>query len=394
MAIRSAKAFCEEVPAAASSSVGSLARCSESHSERDTHRVKDKYQLALPIPRSHIPVGEDSIPILKMTDWAKFIERYNLWHNLCGLKSPDHERCKGVLKRFWERYKNIDGSHGVFHAGIPLECTVPLVLHGDEGRSLRKTAMLVVACHSVLGHGLSTSKGKEQTAAFPQKLNYLQSTWVTRFMNAVLPRAWYSEDDGATFDCFQDVLKAVALDINLLFEHGVDGPHGRHYYAVVRIMGDWPWIQKAGCLSRSFWNVAKRATSGQASKGICHQCMADTGNYAWENFEDEMPPWVDSIPISTSPFWRAPALLSLEHNRTDPAGFFSWDLFHGWHLGSAKVFLGSCIAIALLSDIFEGTMDERFAAINEHYKAYCAEHKLKPYLKKITKEKLSWPATT
>lgn len=55
-----------------------------------------------------------------MTDWAKFIERYNLWHNLCGLKSPDHERCKGVLKLFWERYKNIDGSHGVFHAGIPL----------------------------------------------------------------------------------------------------------------------------------------------------------------------------------------------------------------------------------------------------------------------------------
>ena len=155
----------------------------------------------------------------------------------------------------------------------------------------------------------------------------------------------------------------------------------------MRWCGSW-------CLTRSFWNVSKKAGGGRGGKGICHQCMADTGNYAWENFEDEVPPWVDSIPISTSPFGRPPALLRLEHSRNDPSTFFSWDLFHGWHLGTSKVFLGSCIAIAILSDIFEGTMDQRFAAVNEHFKAFCVQNKLKPHLRKITKEKLSCPATT
>ena len=50
--------------------------------------------------------------------------------------------------------------------------------HEDEGRSARKSAILLFAGHSILGYGIQTSS--HQCRSELHKLNYKINTWVTR----------------------------------------------------------------------------------------------------------------------------------------------------------------------------------------------------------------------
>ena len=215
-----------------------------------------------------------------MSDWAKYLESKNLWHTLCGQKVPNHEKCDECWGLFWEKYKKVNPGHEVFSRAarkeINLKKTAALLLHGDEGRSLKKSAILIVACHSVLGYGLTTSSASCKKE--PHKLNYQRPTWTTRFLNAVVPKVYYSHEDGDR--CFQQILGAVAEDLRFLYEHGVQGPHGTHYYCVVNIVGDWPWLVKSGCLGRSFHNVSRH---GNTSEMQNHQMEFATGAVqTWE----------------------------------------------------------------------------------------------------------------
>eukprot|EP00435_Cladocopium_sp_Y103_P025853 s802_g6.t1 len=399
VAIRTAKAVTEEVPAARTTSIAALAHCTESHSERDVQRLSDKYGLKLPIPISQTPVGDSTIPFLKMRHWAEFIESRNLWHMLCGLDRADHDACDRRWKLFWERYQRINPGHEVFQRAargeIDLCKTAGLLLHGDEGRSLKKSAILVVSCHSVLGYGLSTSS--KANKAETNKLNFEQPTWTTRYLLSVVPKSYYSEESGGD-KSFQQVLAAVAGDLRDLYDHGIVGPWGRHFYCIINIVGDWPWMIKAGLLARSFQNVAKHgrpaAKAKAAPKGICHQCLADYGRdgVVWEDFESEVPDWVSTM-NQVSPFLDTPAVLVLPHDQQDHPSLFSWDIFHGWHLGSGKIFLASAFVCILISDIFEGSVETKIDALNTHYWTWCKINHKKP-IKKFTRAGLNWLTST
>lgn len=61
----------DEVPEAANSSIQSLASCSQSHSERDLHKVVAKFELALPIQLTDVPIGKGvTVPILPLSHWV------------------------------------------------------------------------------------------------------------------------------------------------------------------------------------------------------------------------------------------------------------------------------------------------------------------------------------
>ena len=201
VAIRTARALVEEVPQVATSSVGQLAKFREDHSERDVQKLSKKMRLTLPIPLSDVQVGSEMVPMLRMSDWSKFIFQHNLWHRLCGLDEPDMERCCAIWKQFWGRYEQINPGHEIFQrSGHDLSRTCAVMLHGDEGRSRRKSPVMVVSTHSVLGFGLSTSKRKQKTKYLAQKLNYEQPTWTTRFLLSVLPKQYYNEENETAGD--------------------------------------------------------------------------------------------------------------------------------------------------------------------------------------------------
>lgn len=413
VAVRTAKAVTLEVPEAASSSLGNLARIQEKNSERDVHRLTSRFNLSLPINISKFKVGRgEEIQYLKMSAWAQFLLSRNLWHHLCGLDAPNMEKCCGIWSVFWERFKRLRPQHEIFQRpNFDYSRCCGLILHGDEGRSLRKSAILILATHSIMGYGIRTSS-KTSKSDF-QRLNYQKSTWVTRFLLGVLPKALYSTDDdddddgnddyemepceseGFDTNTYEALLRVVAEDLRALFEHGIVSPLDgcRYYFCIINVCGDWPFLQKSGSLSRSFYNAAKHATSRTEPKGICHRCLADRPGYVWEDFESREPAWVASM-NKESPFITRPSLLILPHIRTDPAELFAWDLFHTWHIGCGKVFLGTSIVLLAMSDLFDGSVDARFRAATQSFLQWCKKERLKPHLRKLNRQNLSWLTST
>ena len=68
--------------------------------------------------------------------------------------------CAARLKAFWAAYKQQHSGHQIFDpdTGNPTEHSVPLALHGDEGRGKRRTNTLIVSLEAPLG--IKTACGK------------------------------------------------------------------------------------------------------------------------------------------------------------------------------------------------------------------------------------------
>ena len=401
VAIRSADAVIQEVPEAKKTSLWNLARIPEKNSERDVHRLSSKFDLAIPIPLSQFTVGRETFHYLKMSDWVRFLLERNLWHHLAGLEEPNAEKCRESWLGFWQRFRKIRLKHEVFEfPEKDLSRCCGLLLHGDEGRSARKSAILVLAAHSILGYGIRSSS--HQCKSELHKLNYKMNTWVTRYLLGVLPKGKYSSVEGdecetevGTSNVYDALLKAVADDLRSLFDTGVISPLDghRYYFCIINVMGDWPFLQKCGNLQRSFFNAAKHANSTAAAKGICHRCLADKYDIPWEDLESDTPQWVGTMNTEL-PFSRPPVLLCVPHIREDPAELFAWDLFHTWHLGVGKPFLGTAVVALAMSSAFTGSIPDRLEAVSDCFQAWCAEHRFTPHLRKLSKENLSWLTTT
>lgn len=258
--IRTARSVLQEVPEASSSSIAHMAKLDpDRNTERGTQRVAKTCKLTLPIPMANFQCGDEKLPFLPGSGWIKFLASRNLWHVLSGLERPDPPRCEAIWREFWKRYKLLCPSHSVFQRRLPLHRTVGLILHGDEGRSRRKTAILVVSLHSAVGFGIRPANERSKVDDYvTMRLNYMRNTWTTRYLLGVLPKSFYENDYEGGPDCFQDFLWAITEDLKTLTIDGVEGPDGQKFYgAILNTAGDWPWIAKAGNLSRSFANVSK-----------------------------------------------------------------------------------------------------------------------------------------
>lgn len=397
MAIRTAKAMVEEVPQVATSSIGNLAKCREDHSEREVHSIAKRFSLTIPVPLSQVQIGGDSlIPFIKMSAWVNFIFKYNLWHRLCGLRRPDMIRCGEIWKSFWSRYKGVNPGHEIFQRpGHDFSRTCGLLLHGDEGRSLRKSALMVVSCHSILGFGLSTAKQKLKKKYVAQKLNYEEPSWTTRFLLSVLPKQYCNEDNETCWesDPFQDLMAAISQDLRDLFDQGIETPEGRFYFCIVNVMGDWPFEQKCGNLARSYLNTSKAASSRTAPKGICHLCCADMPHCSWENFDDFPPTWLPTV-NTVSAFSEPPAVLQLPKNNDFEESLFYFDLFHAWHIGAGKTFLASCLSLLISSPAYQGGIDLRCEQVTADYAEWSRSTGFRCQLRKISKAKLGGLSST
>ena len=98
----------------------------------------DKEEMRAPIKVSRVKVGETTNhPFIMPTDFVKALAASKKLHMI--LPHRDLEKCKATLKTFWARWKLQHGhDHKVFEevATKDLELTIPVRLHGDEGRSV------------------------------------------------------------------------------------------------------------------------------------------------------------------------------------------------------------------------------------------------------------------
>ena len=390
-AVRSARAVIEEVPAAASSSVQQLARCALDHAERDVQAMSQRCNLTIPLPISEVLGHKDEpIPFIKASEWCNFFMNMNLWFHLSGLREPNEEGCCQQWAMFWDRYKAICPEHPIYKKPLHvLRRTAALILHGDEGRSRKKTAIMILSFHSALGHG-SRPSGPAKLDSEEQELNFIGHTWATRFLLSVLPRCLYDDSKAGNF---QTVVKALVDDFNSLFNEGFVSMSGeRHYVTILNVIGDWPFLKKAFGWNRSFENAAKHAAARTTPKGICHVCLADQPGFPFEDFESAEPRWRRTVNVQPA-YIVKPPLLELPHDAADPAHFAGQDLFHAWHLGYGKVFISS--VIALLSALFPGSsVNAKFEAMSTHLFTFCRTRGEQPYLRKLTRDTISWSSTT
>ena len=378
------------------SSLHALARCSEAHSERDVDRVARKFKLAIPIPLHSVDIGKGvMVDILRMTSWAKWLlQETNLGYTLTGQATRNAEHSERIWADFWQNYASIHPAHPIFSRAandkeFSLSRTYCLALHGDEGRTRKKSAVMILSCHSILGLGSRPSEHKKGKGGLlgEMKVNCVGSTMTTRHLLSILPRSYY--DDSAEGDPFETLVEHIVGDLNQLYWEGVVGLDGKRYFFIVtHLMGDWPFLNKLGKFTRSFANVAK----AESSKTICHVCCADMEGYPWEDFESPEPKWRSTL-NTLSPFPEdPPAVLRLVHDTSDDVGFFAQDLFHAWHIGAGKVHLGSMIALA--TSLFPGRgVDARFEAITAHLLRWAKERKVQIYIRKLTKECIHWSST-
>ena len=398
-AIDAARSVVEDLGVSSTARSGGLtelAGCKEQNSERDCRRLLvTKYRLSLPVERSVL--GTSNIPILTMTSWLNFMLRNNCWHVLCGLVNPNKVREADILKNFWQKYRKVCPQHDVFKmaaAGdLKLERTAPILLHGDEGRGRKHTAYLVVSFRGLLGRGIQPGQREKRSKKvrkpyLKQLCNYKGHSYTSRYMIAGLRKCDYT---GGNSDVFPALMSSCSEQAQSVATTGALDLEGqRCWLMLLGITGDWPWLHKSGGFKRSFHNAQKRKNQVVAN-GICHECRAGQNNIAFEQIGTQRPCWVQTL-YEEDPFTELSPFRHVPHNRGKLPSMWMWDFFHTWHLGIAKRFIGS--TLALLSMVEQGgSVDERFALLSNRYLSWCSRTKHRSHVQSISKETIAWQTT-
>ena len=409
-AVRTAKNMVADVGQQAASASGGLVRFAQTavgNEERSVHTQFKKHSLDMPIPLTPVPNSRDQrgkpFHALRLRDWIQHLAERNCLHILAGLARADLDRERAIWRSFWEKFRESNSDHEIFSLErkglLKLEDTIGIIYHGDEGRGRRKQQFFVSQFHSCLGRGLRPAK-REQTKVsahrpyLKQKLNYIGHVHTNRFLCGVLPKHLYFKDDINVDALFS----FAAAEADYMCRHGVEvEKRGRVHACLIGIHGDWPFLAKVGRLERNFACLPKRIppTKGPQPvwcRGIYHLCSAGQAPYPFEQIGSQSPRWLDSIG-EESPFWKLPEFAGVPHVDGQLERLFQYDIWHSFHLGVGKHFLGS--ALALASAYFPGgTVDIRFSNLTAAFRGWCKENGEVPYLTNINKESISWITTS
>ena len=385
-----------------SGGITKLAKSSEKNSERNCHRLMvHRFKLSMPIDHHVLDTNDGpQVPFLRFRDWMKMLLEHNCWHLLSGLVRPDEKREASIWTAFWENYEKQVPQHPIFARArsgeVCLERCVAVVAHGDEGRSKKKSAFLVINVHSVLGRGIQPGLRQDKKRRYNKMLpNFYGHSYTTRFLFTALRKSDYTGKNSYVLDYLMTDLADELAYVQL--EGVEDSARKKKFWAVcLGITGDWPWLTKCGYLQRSFSNVSKHANSGGGNRrpcgGICHLCRAGQPNVPFEEINTRNPHWKQTV-LEQSPFGDNMPFEIVPHPPGELPYFFHYDLFHVWHLGVGSNFLGS--ALALLSNLENGgNVDLRFEQLSEKYLTWCSENGRTAHIQKLSKEHLGWQATT
>ena len=135
-------------------------------------------------------------PTLRFSDWARYIfARTSGQPLLAGFELSQEAQWGEMFRLFWERYEKARG-HKLMADGHPWETTVPIMIHGDEGRGKLRRCVMITSVSPVLH-----SKGH---------------SFLSRYLYSVLPGENYEGDH--SLDILQDNL---VQDLQDLYESGL-----------------------------------------------------------------------------------------------------------------------------------------------------------------------------
>eukprot|EP00435_Cladocopium_sp_Y103_P045040 s430_g12.t2 len=403
-AVATAKAAVNDSPNGHTRALREFASVNPKDAEDGAHQIFKKYGLTIPLPIHKTDLGAEGVeqfPILKFSDWLRYLMDNCRFSQLCGVKTV--EEMMETLREFWVRFEKVYPQHEIFRrfrAGtvVPSLC-LPVYSHTDEGRTYQKQGILIVSTHGALGRGtrsfIAKQVKKNHLKKPPMGMNFVGKTLSTQFLCCALLRSVYADDDTP----FRKVMSYYAEDMNMLATQGVwNTPKTLRMWALhIGTKADLPALIKAGNFERTFRHVPKASSSRKPCGGICHLCLAGQEAPVHHPFEDFLPtatwtntlfhvrPWADD---------NEPEIIQgLPLSREKPEDFFKLDLWHTFHAGLGKVWIGASLVCISEFGVPGNSVESKLEWINNDWHSFCRMKKICPSLK-IERKTLSYPQTS
>ena len=253
----------------------------------ETYKALFANKLALNVPISKNTFGGiEDYEWIRPSDFVAYMDKTLNLDKLIGVRYL--AEIGDALELFWQRYKLVCPGHEVFEASqagrLILRQTVPIYLHADEGRTLKKKAVFLLQFQPAFGKGIGQKNSPEQIQQRLRELNlqpnFKGHSFTTRFLAGLMLRKTYSENEAA----LMDLLEHICNDLRMLGQEGLLlRDNTRLWLATLGNKGDWSYLAQVAGLTRSYKNAPKRQSSQAADKGMCHLCHAGLAGYPYED---------------------------------------------------------------------------------------------------------------
>ena len=389
----------------------------DSNAGRDVQKHLNKFDLGLNVPREtlNFPVGNGAVPIelpwIRPTSWVAFlIEKYPKL--LCGTA----RNAEAELDTFWSLYRKVHPQHAAFKGNeARLRRTIPLLLHGDEGRYLKKSHYMLCTLESPLGmpspnkrkgckcdcaadsvlrryadlHVSSDVPLPKLTRAGAQCTNATGHVFLSKFLLFGMASKQYKENPSLLHAAFE----LVSKDLKSLCEDGVVVPgKGVVYGGFLGVKGDLKFHHQIGHLSQSYFNLGKKQ-----ELPICHLCNAGSAGVPFESLDDD-PLWERSMQF-VSP-WKngtPPSLTAVPFEAASSSAIFRLDPFHLWKVGLGRDLNGSGLILLCHMGKFDfeadstRNIDDRLCRAHSCFRMWCMGSGKTAALRSFTKNNLMYP---
>lgn len=357
------------------------------------------------------------LPVLLPSSWMKVLLTEFPFLLAGGPKQDLQEQ----LAAFWDCYEFFQPGHEVFRKNKDdLAYTLPLILHGDEGRYLKKGNFMVCTVECVLGsdpkkkserkpcdchldsalnryrdlgggHVGDDALLKSIQVASQQICNDSGNEFLSKFLIFGVSSLLYKKHKELLHQAFD----VVSADMTKLFRDGVVINNKTYFAATLGLKGDQKFHHQIGNLSRSYYNVGTKV-----NHPICSLCLAGTDGVDFEDCTDD-PIWLDTMFVSKP--WEpenTPSLVKIPFQGGCPEAMFRLDLFHCFKCGMGRDLTGSTLVFLCQHGYFdfgdegeECNLPARLVRAHSSFAMWCSACGKSPALHSFSKSLLNYQNT-
>ena len=413
------------------------------HGERDAQRVFAKFNLALRVPVSNMRLVNDegattTVTHIKVHDYVAYLLKHCPSILLGGLDlGASSEK---LLQDFWTAFQVSEPGHVLFkdHPN-PEEWKriIPLSVHGDKGRTVRKTPVLVLSFEPAFGLppqmlrsvrdartirrpkfisklclSCKQRAGQIRSRHVPEmdflecpkkrKLNEVSTlpvvdtahnnrghSFLSHFLHSVVPHSVFNNFP----NLIPGLLDDIAESLKGLYCDGLTIAGSTYKVALLGMKGDAEWHVDSGNFSRSFRNC------GTANHLMfCPECCCGLEEYPLADLR-EPPRWPESL--YTIPAWppgQTPAMATVPFSlkATESVRLFRRDMFHTLKHGFLRDLIGSTLVFMSRMGYFdwgpeEGTsIEERLIRGFACFKLWAQAEGKSPKIRQFTRANLHY----
>jgi len=374
---------------AAACGVDTWASCHLQNSERDVQRTLKKQKSKLDIPVSSVTSSGCKVPWISPESWLRFIVTKGLWPMMAGCDVHDYDGAARNWLQFWKTYQQIHPDFELFHMeNVDLSRTAAWLIHGDEGRTLKRNGLMVTSVQSALGRGFDEKRVHGQNADSAKlRVNFAGHSFTTRYVVNTMPKTAYESNPGI----FHETMGHISASLNRCLREGFeDVSRGEKFHVVVLgVKGDAPYLAKVGNFYRTYNTTAKRGEERGPPKGTCPYCLAGTREFPGEEIATTNPKWLLTMGVKL-PWVQCPAVIkNLVHDCGDPAAFFKSDIWHVVHLGFGRSWVASTVQL-VLQQLPCSNLEEKWEYLTEDYLRWCHDNKKQAHISKISPYLMSY----